>query len=121
VDRGSSSCLTIGGLRVDRAVEAAVLEALQPAGIHAALEALEQMAAQQDLQRQALALALEQARYDAQRARRQYALADPENRLVAGALEHRWNEALQRVQAAEAHLAALEQGHVPLREEQRQQ
>ena len=28
VDRGSSSCLTIGGLRVDRAVEAAVLEAL---------------------------------------------------------------------------------------------
>ena len=121
VDRGSSSCLTIGGLRVDRAVEAAVLEALQPAGIHAALEALEQMAAQQDLQRQALALALEKARYDAQRASRHYDLADPENRVVAGALEHRWNEALQRVQAAEAHLAALEQGHVPLREEQRQQ
>jgi DNA invertase Pin-like site-specific DNA recombinase len=121
VDRGSSSCLTIGGLRVDRAVEAAVLEALQPAGIHAALEALEQMVAQQDIQRQALALALEKARYEAQRASRQYDLADPENRLVAGELEQRWNEALQRVQDAEAHLAALEQGHVPLREEQRQQ
>ena len=121
VDRGSSSCLTIGGLRVDRVVEAAVLEALQPAGIHAALEALEQVVAQQDIQRQALALALEKARYDAQRASRQYDLADPENRLVAGELEHRWNEALQRVKDAEAHLAALEQGHVPLREEQRQQ
>jgi hypothetical protein len=36
-------------------------------------------------------------------------------------LEHRWNEALQRVQDAEAHLAALEQSHVPLREEQYQQ
>jgi hypothetical protein len=121
VDRGSSSCLTIGGLRVDRAVEAAVLEALQPAGIHAALEALEQVVAQKDIQRQALALALEKARYDAQRASRQYDLADPENRLVAGELEHRWNEALQRVQDAEAHLAALEQDHVPLREEQYQQ
>lgn len=85
VDRGSSSCLTIGGLRVDRAVEAAVLEALQPAGIQAALEAVEQVVAQQDIQRQALALALEKARYDAQRTSRQYDLADPENRLVAGA------------------------------------
>jgi len=79
------------------------------------------VAAQQDIQRQALVLALEQARYDAQRARRQYDLADPENRLVAGELEHRWNEALQRVQDAETHRAALAQGPGPLREEQRQQ
>ena len=54
VERGSSSCLTIGGLRVERVVEAAVVEALQPAGIPAALAALEQGVAQQDLQRQAL-------------------------------------------------------------------
>ena len=62
VDRGSSSCLTIGGLRVDRAVEAAVVEALQPAGIHAAFEALEQVVAHQAMPRQALALALAKAR-----------------------------------------------------------
>ena len=43
----------MGGLRGERAVEAAVVEALQPAGLHAALEALEQGAAQQDTQRQA--------------------------------------------------------------------
>ena len=84
MDRGTSSCLTIGGLRVDRAVEAAVLEALRPASIHAALEALEQVAAQHATQRQAFALALEKARYEAQRASRQYDLADPENRLGAG-------------------------------------
>jgi hypothetical protein len=47
-------------------------------------------------------------------------LADPENRLVAGALEHRWHEALERVKDAEAPLVALEHRHVPLREEQRQ-
>ena len=82
---------------MDRAVEATVLAALQPASIHAALEALEQGTSQQDMQRQALVLALDKARYEAQRASRQYDLADPENR------------------------AALEQRHVPLREEQRQQ
>jgi hypothetical protein len=98
-----------------------VLEALQPAGIHAALEALEQVAAQHATQRQAFALVLEKARYEAQRARRQYDLADPENRLVASEREHRWHEALERVKDVEAHLATLEQRHLPLREEQRQQ
>ena len=77
VDRGAASCLTIGGLRVDRAVEAAVLEAIQPAGITAALEALEQVVAEHDTTRQALTLALEKARYEAQRAWRQYDLVDP--------------------------------------------
>ncbi len=46
---------------------------------------------------------------------------DPDNRLVAGELERRWNEALARVAEAEARLATLEgQRHVPLSEEQRQ-
>ena len=35
------------------------------------------------------------ARYEASHARRQYAAVDPTNRLVAGELERRWNEALQ--------------------------
>ena len=39
-------------------------------------------------------LALEQARYEATRARRQYDAVDPDNRLVAGELERRWNECL---------------------------
>ena len=84
VDRGSSSCLTVGGLRVDRAVTAAVLEALQPAGGQAAFLALAQVETAHDTQRQALALALEKARYEVQRARRQYERGDPDHRLVAG-------------------------------------
>ena len=77
VARGSSSCLTVGGLRVDRAVETAVLEAIQPAGITAAVEALERMRSEHDLTRQALTLAVEKARYEAQRAQRQYDRVDP--------------------------------------------
>jgi hypothetical protein len=48
-------------------------------------------------------------------------LADPENRLVASEREHRWHETLERVKDAEAHLATLEQRHLSLREDQRQQ
>jgi len=40
---------------------------------------------------------LEAARYAANRAWKQYDATDPENRLVADELEHRWNQALQRV------------------------
>src|SRR5215472_11527022 len=41
-----------------------------------------------------LELSLQQARYEAAHARRQYDAVDPANRLVAGELERRWNEAL---------------------------
>src|SRR4029077_19719843 len=54
-----------------------------------------------------LELALEQARYEAARARRQYDPVDPDNRLVAGELERRWNTALAAVRALEEELEAL--------------
>jgi hypothetical protein len=120
VDRGSSSCLTIGGLRVEQAVVAAVLEALQPAGVQAALDALERVEADHDTKRQALELALEKAHYEVHRARRQYDRVDPDHRLVASELERRWNEALERMQEVEAELAALESRKVTICAEQRQ-
>ena len=119
VTRGSASCLTVGGLRVDRAVEAAVLDAIQPAGVTAAVEALEHLRAEHDLTRQALTLALEKAHYEAQRAQRQYDRVDPDNRLVAGELERRWNETLIQVAEVEARLAALESQPTTLSAEQR--
>jgi hypothetical protein len=44
---------------------------------------------------------LQAARYQAQRAQKQYDTADPENRLVADELERRWNQALQCVRELE--------------------
>jgi hypothetical protein len=120
VDRGSSSCLTLGGLRLDHAVVAAVLEALQPAGVQAALEAIEQVGAAQDTKRQAVTLALEKARDEAQRAQRHYALVAPAHRLVAGELERRWNEALERGTELEAHVATRKNQQITRREEPRQ-
>jgi len=95
--RGSAACQALGGTRVDRAVAEAVLEAVQPAGVQAALDTLAQFDQQQDEKRRSLELALEKARYEVDRARRQYDAVDPANRLVAGELEWRWNAALERV------------------------
>jgi hypothetical protein len=49
----------------------------------------------------ALELEIEAARYEANRFWRQYDAADPENRLVAGELERRWNAAMEKVQQLE--------------------
>jgi DNA invertase Pin-like site-specific DNA recombinase len=120
VDRGSSSCLSLGGLRVDQAVEAAVLDALQPAGVQASLDALDRLMGEHDTKRQAVELALEKAHYDVQHARRQYDRVDPDYRLVASELERRWNDALQRVVEVETQLETLQHEQVTLSEAQRQ-
>jgi DNA invertase Pin-like site-specific DNA recombinase len=104
-DYGEPSCIAFGGLRVDDAVEEALLAVVQPAAAEAALAAEAQAMAQRDQARDALLRDLEAARYAADRAFRQYDAADPENRLVAGELEARWNRALTRVAAVDKRIA----------------
>jgi DNA invertase Pin-like site-specific DNA recombinase len=107
-ERGSGSCASLGGLRLDQAVVGEVLAAISPGGIEAAVAAVEATATANQQKRQALELALERARYEVNRARKQYDAVDPENRLVAAELEARWNGALQEASQAEKRLAELE-------------
>jgi hypothetical protein len=70
----------------------------------------------QDEVLEALQRDLEAARYAAQRAQRQFDAADPENRLVTGELECRWNQALARVREIEVRIGAHQHGkarHIP--------
>lgn len=120
-DRGSSQCLTVGSLRLDRAVVQSVLTAIQPAGIEAAVQLSQSVQMEGDEKRKALALALERARYEAQRARRQFDAVEPENRLVASELESRWNGALAQVAEAEARLATEGNAAKPLSEAQKRE
>lgn len=106
-ERGSGSCTSLGSLRLDAAVVQEVLTAISPAGVEAALGAMAATAQADQQQRQALELALERARYEVSRARRQYDAVDPENRLVAAELEARWNRALQEAAHVESRLAEL--------------
>jgi hypothetical protein len=90
-ERAEMSCISFGGMRVDRAVACEVLERVQPFGIEAALAAMENLGREQLDKVKQLENAIEQARFEAARARRQYDAVDPENRLVAADLERRWN------------------------------
>jgi DNA invertase Pin-like site-specific DNA recombinase len=104
---GTKKCIAFGGVRIDRAVAAEVLDRLQPLGVEAALAALASQGHEQVEKRHQLENALQAARYEAARAHRQYDAVDPDNRMVASELERRWNEKLGRVQALEAALAEV--------------
>lgn len=97
LNHGTNWCISFGGLRVDEAVSREVLKAVQPSGVEAALEAQRRLAQQTDEKRSSLELALQRARYEADRVRRQYDATEPENRLVAGELEARWERELEHV------------------------
>lgn len=102
-----ASCISFGGMRIDRAIAQEVLDRLQPLGVEAALAAFEAQGQEQSQKRRQVENALEQARFEAARAHRQYDAADPENRLVAGELERRWNERLATVRMLEDQLAQI--------------
>lgn len=107
INHGGEPCISFGGMRVDRAVGAEVIERLQPLGVEAALAAAEMRRIESAEKQRQIEFALEQARFEAARARRQYDTVDPENRLVAGELERRWNERLAAVRALEDECDAL--------------
>ena len=73
----------------------------------AALEAITTREEENSETRRQAELALTQARYEADLARRQYDAVDPVNRLVAAELERRWNDRLADVQRQEERLAAM--------------
>jgi DNA invertase Pin-like site-specific DNA recombinase len=106
MDNGAPHCIAFGGLRVDDAIENALLTVVGPGAIAAATAAEKEVGQRRDQVREALGRDLEAARYAADRAFRQYDAADPANRLVAGELEARWNRALTHVAQVEAKIAA---------------
>ena len=107
LNHGTKRCISFGSLRVDAAVAAEVIERIQPLGVEAALAALQARGREDAEKRRQVELALEQARFEAAHARRQYDAVDPDNRLVAGELERRWNERLKEERRLQDELDAL--------------
>jgi DNA invertase Pin-like site-specific DNA recombinase len=95
VRRGGPVCQTVPGKVVDPAIGALLVELMTPMTLEVTLAVqreLEARAAETDaLRRQHL----ERTRSDAELARRRYMKVDPDNRLVADALEAEWNEKLR--------------------------
>jgi DNA invertase Pin-like site-specific DNA recombinase len=107
-DGDEKTCQCMTSRPVDAAVVEVLLAAVSPISLRVATQVLDQV--EQDLiaQRRQRELQLEQARYEARLAQRQYDAVDPSNRLVAGELERRWNEKLERVAQLERTYAQAE-------------
>ena len=101
----NSACQRIDGRRVDQVVLDAVFHALEPATLRATAGALAHAEAEHKERLRAFEAAVERSQYEAERARRQFDLVEPENRLVARSLESEWEARLAEVARAEAALA----------------
>jgi DNA invertase Pin-like site-specific DNA recombinase len=91
----TSTCQSFGQRYLDEAVCACFFEAVKPAQLEMLLAALSTLEQERQTREKGWQLRLERARYAVRLAERQYDAVDPENRLVARALEKRWNEALE--------------------------
>jgi DNA invertase Pin-like site-specific DNA recombinase len=113
-------CQSMTARPVDAAVVEAFLDAVSPLQLEVSLRVLDQIEQDRQGLRRQWELQLEQARYDARLAQRQYDAIDPENRLVAAELERRWNEKLERVvQLEQAYARAEQAGRWSITAEQR--
>lgn len=94
-------CQEVRGLQIDAEIERLILAALAPDQLSLALEAMGQLEAESNTLKQQWELKRERAKYETERARRQYDAVEPENRLVARQLERNWEEKLRREEEVE--------------------
>jgi len=102
-------CISFSAWRVESAVANELLTVVSPLGIEASLKAIEARHSEGDDCCRHIELAMEQARFEARHAQRQYEAVDPENRLVAAELERRWNGCLQTIARLQTDLAVARQ------------
>ncbi len=88
------NCQHIAGPPLDDWIARQVLDAVAPAALEVSMAAAAQAEDERAMLDKLWRQRLERARYAAGRARRQYQLAEPENRLVARQLEAGWEAAL---------------------------
>ena len=101
----SPQCGSVRADTIDEAVTSALLAAVQPEQLALALAAADEVTARHARTTRAAELAVERARYQADRAERAFHACEPENRLVARSLEARWEARLADLAEAQAALA----------------
>jgi hypothetical protein len=112
--RATGTCRSISADTIDAAVVHRLLTALTPAEIELAFTAADRVADDRGRVSKAAELAVERARYEADRAERAFTAAEPENRLVTRTLESRWEVKLTALADAEAALTATRNALPPL-------
>lgn len=92
---GEPRCQSLVGHLLDQSVSEAVIQALAPAALELSLQVAQDLESEQAQLESLWTKKLERARYEVERARRQYNAVEPENRLVARTLEEEWEKALR--------------------------
>ncbi len=104
----TKDCMSVQAQLLDTAMASALLQAMKPAQLELAMAALDDLEQRdQGIMRQ-WQMRIERAQYEANLAERRYQECDPSNRLVASTVEHRWNEALLRVDQIRAEASQFE-------------
>jgi DNA invertase Pin-like site-specific DNA recombinase len=108
------TCRSIVAATVDDAVADRLLAVLHPGEIGLALAAADEATDRHHRTGRAAELAIERARYEADRAARAFHAVEPENRLVARTLEARWETKLAALAEAEHALQSARQALPPM-------
>jgi hypothetical protein len=98
---GAQVCQRIGGDAIDNAVVLWFFEALSVAEIDVAAAALQSTDTQYAQVVAAHEQQVERLQYESQHAERQFMQSDPDNRLVTGELERRWEASLRELKSEE--------------------
>jgi DNA invertase Pin-like site-specific DNA recombinase len=99
---GDPFCQSLKARPLDDLIARLMIEAMAPAAIEASVALAENLEAERAAVDRHWRQRLERAAYEVERARRQYAAVEPENRLVARALERAWEAALSEQARSEA-------------------
>jgi DNA invertase Pin-like site-specific DNA recombinase len=106
--RARKNCMNLRCDLLDAAISEQVLQALQPREVELAMEALKHLEVRDQAILHQWQMRLERAQYEAALAERRYKEVDPSNRLVAGTLEKRWNDALVQLEELRQQYAEVE-------------
>jgi excisionase family DNA binding protein len=112
--QATPTCRSISAATVDDAVAARLLAALTPTEIALTIAAADEVTTRATGSIRAAELAVERARYEADRAERSFHACEPEHRLVARTLEARWEDRLSNLTQAETALTEARDRLPPL-------
>ena len=102
MQRGESGlCQTVHGGALDAAIGDLIIEAMTPLAIEVALTVQKELVSRHEEADRLRRQHVERARYEADLAQRRFLKVDPDNRLVADALEADWNEKLRALADAQ--------------------
>jgi DNA invertase Pin-like site-specific DNA recombinase len=107
-------CRSVRSDTLDQAVARRLLDALSPEEVALALAAADEVTERRARSTRAAELAVERARYEADRAERAFHACEPEHRLVARSLEQRWEARLAALAESEQTLAQAQAAVAPL-------